>query len=79
MVRFSKVVMIVLFCTVFVMLSSCTPAKYFFLNSEGIVTYNRHTGQFEMLWDAKTGHENPSSGVVFHDTVYVDKDTVREN
>ena len=43
------------------LLASCTPSKYFFLNSEGIVSYNRNTGQFEMLWDAKTGKQNADS------------------
>lgn len=43
------------------LLASCTPSKYFFLNSEGIVSYNRNTGQFEMLWDAKTGKQTADS------------------
>lgn len=51
---------------------SCSPQKLFFLNSDGIVTYNRHTGQFEMLWEAKTAQESAFSGKVIHDTVYVD-------
>lgn len=43
------------------LVASCTPSKYFFLNSEGIVSYNRNTGQFEMLWDAKTGKQTADS------------------
>ena len=43
------------------LMASCTPSKYFFLNSEGIVSYNRNTGQFEMLWDAKTGKQTADS------------------
>lgn len=30
---------------------SCTPVKMFWVSSEGIVTYNRHTGAFEMMWE----------------------------
>lgn len=33
------------------MFSSCSGAKMLWYTSNGIVTYNRHTGQFEMLWE----------------------------
>lgn len=48
-------------------------SKYFLINSEGIATYNKQTGQFEIAWDTKT-HSNQ----VVHDTVYVDSCRVRE-
>lgn len=32
-------------------ISSCSGAKLCWYTSNGIVTYNRHTGQFEMLWE----------------------------
>ena len=35
-------------------LSSCTPSRFFLINSEGILTYNRHTGQLEFMWQTKS-------------------------
>ena len=50
---------------------SCTSPNFLWCTSSGIVTYNRHTGQFEMLW------ENQSKQVeVIHDTVYVCPDSI---
>lgn len=34
-----------------IMLSSCTGWRYVFCTSYGILTYNRHTGQLEILWE----------------------------
>lgn len=34
-----------------IMLSSCTGWRYVFCTSNGILTYNRHTGQLEILWE----------------------------
>ena len=34
-----------------IMLSSCTGWRYVFCTSDGILTYNRHTGQLEILWE----------------------------
>lgn len=34
-----------------IMLSSCTGLRYIFCTSDGILTYNRHTGQLEILWE----------------------------
>lgn len=39
-----------------VTLTSCSVSNPMWYTSNGIVTYNRHTGQFEMLW------ENSSKG-----------------
>lgn len=36
-------------------ISGCSGAKLMWYTSNGIVTYNRHTGQFEMLWE-NAGH-----------------------
>lgn len=50
-----------------VSLTSCAPSRMFALNTNGIATYNRHTGQFEVLWEwAETAPK------VVHDTIYVD-------
>lgn len=35
-------------------LSSCSPNRFFLINSEGILTYNRHTGQLEFMWQTKS-------------------------
>lgn len=32
-------------------MSSCTGLRYIFCTSDGILTYNRHTGQLEILWE----------------------------
>ena len=54
--------------------SSCSGAKLVWCTSNGIITYNRHTGQFEMLW------ENQAKQVeIVHDTVYIFKGTRLEN
>ena len=47
-------------------LASCSP-RWLLVNSNGIASYNRHTGQFEILW------ENHNAQIIeHHDTVYVD-------
>lgn len=35
---------------VLLLCSSCVRPQWYLLNSEGIASYNRHTGQFEILW-----------------------------
>lgn len=42
-------------------MSSCAPTRYFFMNSEGIFSYNRHTGQLEIVWETKTFSQAPDS------------------
>ena len=45
---------------------ACSTPNFLWCTSSGIVTYNRHTGQFEMLW------ENQSQPIeTVHDTIYV--------
>ena len=52
---------------------ACSTPNFLWCTSNGIVTYNRHTGQFEMLW------ENSQKVLdVVHDTVYVDKEMLSE-
>lgn len=48
------------------LLSSCYGEKLIWSNGNGIVTYNRHTGQFEMLWE----HDTKQFSNV-HDTVWI--------
>lgn len=47
------------------MCASCGP-KWLLVNSSGIATYNRHTGQIEVLWENKSAQVEK-----VHDTVYV--------
>lgn len=48
-----KIVLSIVFIGVLV-LSSCSPNRFFLINSEGILTYNRHTGQLEFMWETKS-------------------------
>lgn len=45
---------------------SCANPKLVWCTSNGIVTYNRHTGQLEILWEHKQ-----KNAEIIHDTVYV--------
>lgn len=47
--------------------TSCAPYRTFFVNSEGILSYNRHTGQLELIWEHHSGGESPGT-----DTLAVD-------
>lgn len=31
--------------------AGCTPQRWFLVNTNGILTYNRHTGQLECIWE----------------------------
>lgn len=33
------------------MCAGCTPQRWFLVNTNGILTYNRHTGQLECIWE----------------------------
>ena len=50
-------------------LTSCTPHKFFILNSEGILTYDRNKGTFEVLWQTKSAGATPDSGSVKIDSI----------
>lgn len=43
-----------LFSCALLMITSCSPNRFFLVNSEGIFTYNRHTGQLEFMWESKS-------------------------
>lgn len=70
MKRSRFVIIIILFAVAALGVTSCHPAKLFLLSSEGIVTYNRNTGQFEMVWDYKSKATSP-------DTVYLSRDSLK--
>ena len=46
--------------------SSCSPSKMLWFTSSGVMTYNRNTGQFEVLWE-----NNGQGNAVKCDTVYI--------
>lgn len=48
---------------------SCTPHKWFIVNSEGILSYDRNKGTFELLWTNKTAGYSPDSGAVKVDSI----------
>lgn len=45
----AKVVFFLVFGVI--VISACSPARLYLVNSSGIATYNRHTGQLELLWE----------------------------
>ena len=47
-------------------LSSCAQ-KWLLVNSSGVATYNRNTGQIEVLWENKSAEVH-----AVHDTIYVE-------
>lgn len=51
------------------MVCSCTPHKWFIVNSEGILSYDRNKGTFELLWQNKTSGYSPDSGSVKVDSI----------
>ena len=55
--------------TVLLLLSSCTPHKWFIVNSEGILSYDRNKGNFELLWQNKSAGYSPDSGSVKIDSI----------
>lgn len=67
-----------LFLVIFALVSgaffcaSCQSPNFLWCTSSGIVTYNRHTGQFEMLWE-NTGQRSE----IVHDTVYIRLDSIK--
>jgi hypothetical protein len=55
-------------------LASCSPSRMFMVGTNGIATYNRHTGQFEILWEYA---EKPLPTI--HDTIYVDSCRIKDS
>lgn len=62
-----KIVFLSLMC-IFA-LFSCTPNRWYLVNSDGVLTYNRHTGQLEVLWEH---HEKPNPVATGSDSLKVD-------
>ena len=49
-----KRIVLVLILGFAILCQSCTPSRFYLINSEGILTYNRHTGQLEFMWQSKS-------------------------
>lgn len=49
----------------------CQSPAAVWCTSSGIVTYNRHTGQFELLWENQAERTT-----IIHDTIYICPDSV---
>lgn len=54
------------------LICSCSTQNPVWCMSNGILTYNRVTGQLEVLWESE--HKQ---SVVVHDTVYICPDTLK--
>lgn len=66
MLHVMKKLVVLLVVVVGLSLSSCAP-NWLLVNSSGVATYNRHTGQVELLWENKTAEVHE-----VHDTIYVE-------
>lgn len=55
----------------FLLLGSCANPRWFWCSSNGIFTYNRHTGQLELIWENSA---RPSEAIT--DTAYVNAKSV---
>lgn len=61
-----RIFIIIFAVTILTILTGCANPRWFWCTSSGIMTYNRHTGQFEVIWENQA---KPTE--VKHDTVYV--------
>lgn len=63
------------------LVESCTGSKLMWSTSNGIVTYNRHTGQFEFMWDTSSEHYKNATDTVYicpeDTTIWTRKNSVR--
>lgn len=53
------------------LIASCVPNRFYLINSEGLLTYNRHTGQLEFLWNTKAKGGQADSSSVKNDSIIV--------
>lgn len=53
------------------LVTACSPQRWFLVNTNGIMTYNTRTGQFEMIWEwRETPHEVKSDSVQTAKPIY---------
>lgn len=50
-------------------LAACSPVRWLLVNSNGIFTYNRHTGQMELLWEHHSEKQNWPTQSVAPDSI----------
>ena len=69
MKRKTYVMLIVVAMVIVTAISSCYPHKWFIVNSEGILSYDRNKGTFELLWHNKSAGHAAGSGTVKVDSI----------
>lgn len=73
MKRRTYLMLIVVAMVIVTAISSCYPHKWFIVNSEGILTYDRNKGTFELLWQTKSAGNSADSGTVKVDSILFTK------
>lgn len=73
MKRIVNLMLIVVAMVIVTAISSCYPHKWFIVNSEGILTYDRNKGTFELLWQNKATAHSADSGTVLVDSIMFTK------
>jgi len=73
MKRKNYLMLIVVAIVIVTAISSCYPHKWFIVNSEGILSYDRNKGTFELLWQNKTAAHSADSGTVIVDSIMFTK------
>lgn len=73
MKRKSDYLYVVVAIVIVTAISSCYPHKWFIVNSEGILSYDRNKGTFELLWQTKSAANSTDSGTVKVDSILFSK------
>ena len=79
MLRKNLILVMFSLATLATICTSCSPVRYLLINSNGIMSYNRHTGQFEVLWEhhsVSADNNQPASIDSIHNEKKLSKDTV---
>lgn len=69
MKRKKNLMLVVVAMVIVTAISSCYPHKWFIVNSEGILSYDRNKGTFELLWQTKSAGHATDSGTVKVDSI----------
>lgn len=73
MKRKRNLMLIVVAIVIVTAISACYPHKWFIVNSEGILSYDRNKGTFELLWQTKSAGHSADSGTVKVDSILFSK------
>lgn len=56
-----------------VLCSACSPSRWFLVDSSGIMTYDRLTGKWEIMWEYKTSRPvSNTDSVCVNDSLFAD-------